>query len=326
MDYSKYLKQLNEGYKLKTKKLVKESDEWGYPTVKNYRIEYWADIEALTSSFDGGEIYDYYDTLEEAKREANKLFGNISHNGGAIEVQDMYNDCNVVYSLTGSEDLDESKKNNFTLKDAIEIAYKDANVGISSAIDELEKKGFDCSSYWNKMCRIDDTDDNFDEINLETRDRLFDRLGIKDLMLKAYDMVDNNKSLEDIIKNTNESKKKTSKKLVKESKTLKEDFGDDVYDDLVDRAKLNYSGDVDDAVSIAIDEGLIYDDDIFDIAKNYLRGSDIIDLFYEDLFRDLVSSVEDEVEDLEDDEDNLDESKKIIKSKKIVSENKKKVK
>lgn len=109
--------------------------------------------------------------------------------------------------------------------------------------------------------------------------------------------------------NLDESKKKTSKKVVKESKALKEDVSDDVYDDLVDRAKLNYSGDVDDAVSIAIDDGLIYDDDIFDIAKKYLRGSDIIDLFYEDLFSDLVNTVSDEVED-EDDEDDLDESKK----------------
>ena len=222
MDYSKYLKQLNEGYKSKTKKL----NEWnnvGHDYI--YQIEYWVDEEAREHGL--GDIYDSYKTLEEAKHEADRLFDNIAYDGGSVEVQDLENDCEVVYFLEPSEDLDESKK-------------------------------------------------------------------------------------------------KTSKKLVKESKTLKENFGDDIYDDLVDRAKLNYEGDVDDAVSIAIDEGLIYDDDIFDIAKNYLRGSDIIDLFYEDLFGDLVSSVEDEVEDLEDDEDNLDESKKIIKSKKIVSENKKK--
>ena len=223
MDYSKYLKQLNEGYKPKTKKL----NEWnngGHDYI--YQIEYWVDEEAREHGL--GDIYGSYKTLEEAKHEADRLFDNIAYDGGSVEVQNLENDCEVVYFLEPSEDLDESKK-------------------------------------------------------------------------------------------------KTSKRLVKESKVLKETFeSDDVYDDLVDRAKLNYSGDVDDAVSIAIDDGLIYDDDIFDIAKKYLRGSDIIDLFYEDLFRDLVSSVEDEVEDLEDDEDDLEESKKIIKSKKIVSENKKK--
>lgn len=222
MDYSKYLKQLNEGYKPKTKKL----NEWnnvGHDYI--YQIEYWVDEEAREYGL--GDIYGSYKTLEEAKREADRLFDNIAYDGGSVEVQDLENDCEVVYFLEPSEDLDESKK-------------------------------------------------------------------------------------------------KTSKKVVKESKALKETFeSDDVYNDLVDRAKLNYSGDVDDAVSIAIDEGLIYDDDIFDIAKKYLRGSDIIDLFYEDLFSDLVSDVEDEVEDLDDEED-LDESKKSSRTKKRVSESKKK--
>lgn len=266
----------------------------------------------------------------------------------------------------------------FTLKDAIKIASTDYNVGVASAIDELESMGFDCDYYWDKMYTIDDDDDNYDEINLETRDELFDKLGIKDLMSKAYDTVWNSdytykyqieywadeearengfgdiygsyETLEEakheadrlfdsiaydggsvevqdlendcevvyFLEPTKKSKKRR-KALVKEdkkpsrkkfTKKLKES-AIDVRTDLVDRALLNYEGDVEEAVRIAIDDGLIYTDDIFDIASDYVDALDVLNMFYDDLFSDLVDSVEEELGNREDDE-NLNEKKNIV--------------
>lgn len=122
------------------------------------------------------------------------------------------------------------------------------------------------------------------------------------------------------LKQLNEGYKKSSRKLRESKKTtkkkLKEWFAsNDVYDDLLDRANTIAEDDprldIDDIVAQAIDDGLIYDDDIFDLAKKYLRGSDIIDLFYQDLFSDLVNDVEIP----EDDEEDLEESKKSIKGR-----------
>lgn len=106
-------------------------------------------------------------------------------------------DEDSIPSIKVDEDLNESLEEapNFGLKDAIEVAYTDARKGIDLAIEELESKGFDCSSYWHS---VENTEE--DEEISEARDNLFYELGIEDLMSEAYDLVwDNNKSLEEIL-------------------------------------------------------------------------------------------------------------------------------
>lgn len=72
---------------------------------------------------------------------------------------------------------------------------------------------------------------------------------------------------------------------------------------------------VSDAVAQALDDELISDYDIFALADKYIRGSDIIDLFYNDLYSDLCSDVEDKIEE----DEALEESKKPSRNYKLRS-------
>ena len=99
------------------------------------------------------------------------------------------------------------------------------------------------------------------------------------------------------------------KKLVKESKRLNErrhsrilketSAGDDVISDLVDRALsiIQDGGEEDsaEAVTQAIDEGLIYTKDIYDLLEHYntIDNNTIIQSYYEDLFNDVLTKVDD---------------------------------
>jgi len=115
--------------------------------------------------------------------------------------------------------------------------------------------------------------------------------------------------------------KKLKIELKEDKKEIKESWkGESVIDDLVERATsmIDEGEDVDDAVRQAIDDGLIYTDDIYELAKHYgsLNDSDIIESYYEDLYSDVYSQVEDyipnreedEEDDFEDDEETQEES------------------
>ena len=65
------------------------------------------------------------------------------------------------------------------------------------------------------------------------------------------------------------------------------DLKDSVVDELRDGETL------DNAIRNAIDNRLIYDENIFELASHYLNGSDILDMFYEDLFNDLYEARDD---------------------------------
>lgn len=96
-----------------------------------------------------------------------------------------------------------------------------------------------------------------------------------------------------------ELKENIMKVLKEESRKLNETWkGEDVIADLVDRAQSliddgNY-GDVDDCVRQAIDDGLIYSRDIWDLAEHYgvVDDSELIERYYEELFNDIYSQVE----------------------------------
>lgn len=71
-----------------------------------------------------------------------------------------------------------------SLGEAEKIAMYDYNIGIAYAISELEKMGFNCSYYWQKMDDIDE-----DNLNIKTRDELFKKLHIYKIMQKAYNNI-----------------------------------------------------------------------------------------------------------------------------------------
>lgn len=90
-------------------------------------------------------------------------------------------------------------------------------------------------------------------------------------------------------------KVKGQKKLAR--KKVNEDFNDETLDDLVERAVMEYEEghDIEEAVNYAIDEGLIYTDDIFALAGRYLDASEVLGLYYEELFDELYGAVEEKL-------------------------------
>ena len=125
------------------------------------------------------------------------------------------------------------------------------------------------------------------------------------------------------------SQEESCKKQVKESWE-----GESIIDDLIERAQSMYDeggyGDIDECVAQAIDEGLIYSDDILELAKHYGTlpdDSDLIAEFYDELSSDVYSGIEeheesdeDEFEDDEETDESLDESKvDVAKCKDILN-------
>ena len=109
-------------------------------------------------------------------------------------------------------------------------------------------------------------------------------------------------------------------KAKKDKKELKESFyeGSKVVDDLVDRAKgwIDDGEDIDDAVSHAIDDGLIYTDDIINLGDYYgvIDTSELIDRFYDDLYSDIHKKLSEIID------NGIDESCKTKKGKKSLTE------
>ena len=97
-----------------------------------------------------------------------------------------------------------------------------------------------------------------------------------------------------------------------ENKEVKESWeGESIIDDLIERAQSmydsgDYGDDVDACVSQAIGDGLIYSDDILELAKHYGTlpdDDDLISEFYDELSSDVYNGVEVHEESDEDEED-----------------------
>jgi len=75
-------------------------------------------------------------------------------------------------------------KKKFNFNDALEIARMDAQVGVLSAMELLQEKGFNCKYYFSIMNKEKNL--NNDDLNLLTRDKQFKKLGIFEIMQRAY--------------------------------------------------------------------------------------------------------------------------------------------
>ena len=90
---------------------------------------------------------------------------------------------------------------------------------------------------------------------------------------------------------------KNQKKIVKESSVIAQD----IIDYLVERAQeiVDEGSNIQEAVAEAIDQGLIYHDDIIALLRRYGTISDktITDSYYEQLFNDVYSNIQEPEED-----------------------------
>lgn len=114
-----------------------------------------------------------------------------------------------------------------------------------------------------------------------------------------------------------ESKKCTGKKCGRDAinrKLVESWRGEEVLDDLIDRAKgwidSGYD-DIEEAVERAIDDGLIYTQDVIDLADHYgvIDEDELRNKMYDDVFSDVYEAVKDYRSD-EDEDEEVDESKK----------------
>lgn len=106
-------------------------------------------------------------------------------------------------------------------------------------------------------------------------------------------------------------------------KKVNEDFGDDTLDGLVERAVMNYEegNDIEEAVRYAIDDGLIYTKDIFALAGRYISASEVLGLYYEELFDELYGAVTEELKEKGEVVESAEKNKKIVKKElKVTSE------
>lgn len=106
-------------------------------------------------------------------------------------------------------------------------------------------------------------------------------------------------------------------------KKVNENFGDDTLDDLVERAVMNYEegNDIEEAVRYAIGEGLIYTKDIFALAGRYISASEVLGLYYEELFDELYGAVAEELKEKGEVVESAEKNKKIVKKElKVTSE------
>lgn len=232
--------------------------------------------------------------LKEENRKLNEGFR------GCKEVEMIwhgaYSDPELYYK---DEDGNEYYANYYDVEDSMWDYYK-GEAEYAKTRDDDYAKEINSKYDWSSLAGKDDTD--FDKFVVDHEDSVIGDV----IEFSEYNNYNHSENVEESCKS-----KKKSKKL---NETWK---GEDVIADLVDRAQSliddgNY-GDVDDCIRQAIDDGLIYSRDIWDLAEHYgvVDDSELIERYYEELFNDIYSQVEEREED---DEEEIEESKKLDES------------
>lgn len=213
-----------------------------------------------------------------------------------------------------TEDL-ESKD---VLKDAVGVLP----AGDKQAIDQLIKDREIVKK------RLEDRQKEVDEF-VEKEQKRADKF--KKVKLESLDVKDRKELAKIVVECKAKNKKfKITRSVVEgyryhiEHESLKESFkSSDVIDDLVDRAYLikKDGHSTEDAVAKAIDDGLIYTEDILALLDFYgtIDSSDIISSYYDDLTNDITKGLEERLGE-EEEEEEIEESKESAKSAKILDE------
>ena len=268
----------------------------------DYFIKEYANLEDLEIEEDGRVIEDNFDDAYEDSEDEEEVE---VKEESLKEEKESVNGCSDVISA---------------IKDALENDYL---VETSKNILVVSADDCDYKFRFNKDCSVDLT--NIDDI-IEDQiswGYLKDTKAEKDDFKKSFKHFNSaeelvNSSLPIFLNATIE----LPKKLKSQEESLKESWeGENIIDDLVERAQSMYDdggyGDIDDCVAQAIDDGLIYSDDILELAKHYGTlpdDSDLIAEFYDELSSDVYSGIEEHEDSDEDElEDETDESLKESK-------------
>lgn len=224
-----------------------------------------------------------------------------------------YNDVAKVY---GEDKLDKLCSEEHCFKEETKESLKES-------LSEESKKAFDDLLSYARELYKRDKKTNKEVTTKEVIEEVIDNADPKEIYALAYSYTDVitiqnmikdklSKDLEDALEDYIEKEDEEDEET---NESLKESFeADDVVLNLVDRAFLILDGakdedSIEDAVTKALDEGLVYSKDIWNVAQDYVDDKDLLDLFYEDLRDEVYSRVlggiqnETEVE-----EDDIDES------------------
>lgn len=178
--------------------------------------------------------------------------------------------------------------------------------------DELEKNPYKRTTYvvyvLNRVARIFEYEDDA----IDFAKRLFsktkkdvevvrfiekgeglDRTYEDEIIWSSYNQVPDSRKVKDGMDNDIIEKFKN-----KVMRKVKYSNSDDVLYDLQDRAMSLYDGDIEEAIERAIDDGLIYNEDILALAERYgvVDYSQLITDFYDDLYNDLREYLEDNID------------------------------
>lgn len=125
--------------------------------------------------------------------------------------------------------------------------------------------------------------------------------------------------IEDEVEESTKVKKSACKKV---NESIESEFSDN-FDYMVELATEYYKGDIEEAVQEAMDEGLMFHDDVVMIAGHYINSETLTQMFYEELYQDLYDAVKEELEEDKEGEvkESAEKNKKIVKKElKVTSE------
>lgn len=209
------------------------------------------------------------------------------------------------------EEKEDAKSDVEQYKQAWNIVLDDFKDAYYRLVGLMGTAGFDCNEFINTKKAREAMDNSFAKKSL-------DELEILDWCEEVKDNINKWTPGEWL----EEACKEVEKKQIKESWD-----GDSIIEDLTERAQSMLNdreyGDMDECVQQAIDEGLIYTDDIYTLAQHYgsIDDSTLIESFYDDLYYDILNGLE-EPEDDEDstldwEEDEEEEVEESLKEEKL---------
>ena len=110
------------------------------------------------------------------------------------EAGDSYQWDELTKMINDLEEVLEYAQNNPKFKMCLEVAEQDYLVGISSAMETLNKYGYETPIYWAFLKQVQDNEMDFDEytmslVNIDCRDLQYEVLGIYYDMDIAQDIV-----------------------------------------------------------------------------------------------------------------------------------------
>lgn len=248
----------------------------------------------------GYEFYDYGDNGDKVMLTYNKVsdsrkISDRKHYEGDNNNYTEYKNCD--YVIEGGARFS-TECEDFQQKTSEATIWVNSNIGKTDfwrniVIPTLKKKfkNFGYIGYYT----WDESSDNVIGVKLVSDNGITDDdvMNVIDEFMLICNQVSDSRKVKDGMDNDIIEKFKN-----KVMRKVKDSNSDDVLYDLQDRAMSEYDGDIEEAIERAIDDGLIYNEDILALAERYgvVDYSQLITDFYDDLYNDLREYLEDNIE------------------------------